>query len=109
MTQPAGWIETRAAMPWPGARAQRCCIVSMRDTTDVAGIGGDRNPLHADAAFARTSRLGGLIVQDEVTSGLRSAAVVADLLVPGAVLLSVHWALLKAAALGDTPVDWARC
>jgi hypothetical protein len=35
--------------------------VSIHDTWDVDGISGDRNPLHADAAVARTSRLGGLI------------------------------------------------
>ncbi len=109
MTQPAGWIDTRAAVPWPGARARHSRMVSIHDIKAVAEISGDRDPLHANAAVARTSRLGGLIVQDEVTSGLRNAAVVADLLGPGTVLLSVERALFKAAALGHTPIAWARC
>jgi acyl dehydratase len=50
---------------------------------------GDRNPLHHDAAAARASRFGEIVVQGGVTSSMLNAVVAEDLPGPGTVFLQV--------------------
>src|SRR5688572_32966674 len=62
---------------------------------------GDRNPLHYDEALAKATRMGGIVVQGGVTSGILNAVVAEDLPGPGTVFLGVEWKFVKAVYVGD--------
>jgi len=86
----------------PGTVASRTRTVTARDIELFTEITGDRNPLHYDEALAASSRMGGLIVQGGVTSGLLNAVVAEDLPGPGSVFLHVDWRFLQPVRPGDT-------
>ena len=88
-------------MPEVGATARRTRLVTARDIELFTELTGDRNPLHYDAAAARASRFGGVIVQGGVTSGLLNAVVAEDLPGPGSVFLEVSWRFLAPVRPGD--------
>jgi len=74
-----------------GDTARRSRAITQRDIELVTELTGDRNPLHYDAEAAARSRLGGIVVQGGVTSGLLNALVAEDLPGPGSVFLHVDW------------------
>jgi flavin-dependent dehydrogenase/acyl dehydratase len=96
------WHRTIAGRPEIGATAERVRQTSMRDVEMFTAITGDRNPIHYDAALARQSPFGGLIVQGGVTTGLLNAVVAEDLPGPGTVFLETNWKFLKAVRVGET-------
>jgi acyl dehydratase len=87
--------------PEVGATASRTRAVSERDIELFTELTGDRNPLHYDAGAAAASRVGGLIGQGGVTSGLLNAVVAEDLPGPGTVFLHVDWDFKAPVRPGD--------
>ena len=81
--------------------ARRTRTVADRDIELFTELTGDRNPLHYDAETAARSRLGGIIVQGGVTSGLLNALVAEDLPGPGSVFLHVDWSFRAPVRPGD--------
>ncbi len=88
--------------PAIGARATRTHRFTAADVEGFAGISGDRNPLHFDAAFAEATRLGRLVVQGGLTTGLFNALVATEPPGPGSVLLHQEWDYPAPVHIGDT-------
>ena len=86
----------------PGQSAVRTLQVTAAMVEAYAGITGDRNPLHFDAAFARSTRYGRLIAQGGITTGLLHALVAMDLPGPGSVFLRQRWSFPLPVYIGDT-------
>ncbi|HXH96526.1 MAG TPA: MaoC family dehydratase [Gaiellaceae bacterium] len=84
-----------------GDTARRSRTISERDIELFTELTGDRNPLHYDAAAAKGSRFGGIIVQGGVTSGLLNAVIAEDLPGPGSVFLHVDWSFRAPVRPGD--------
>ena len=88
--------------PAIGARATWTRTFTAADVEAFAGISGDRNPLHFDAAFAKGTRLGRLVVQGGLTTGLFNALVAMELPGPGSVFLHQEWDYPAPVYIGDT-------
>ena len=88
--------------PQVGARATWTRTFTADDVEAFAGISGDRNPLHFDAAFAGATRLGRLVVQGGLTTGLFNALVAMELPGPGSVFLHQEWDYPAPVYVGDT-------
>jgi acyl dehydratase len=88
--------------PAVGATATWTRTFSADDVEGFARISGDRNPLHFDAAFAERTRLGGLVVQGGLTTGLFNALVATELPGPGSVFLHQEWDYSAPVYVGDT-------
>ena len=87
--------------PAVGQRASRAREVTARDIELFTELTGDRNPLHYDEDFATRTRMGGLVVQGGITSGLLNAVVAEDLPGPGSVFLHVDWSFRAPVRPGD--------
>src|SRR5918995_4236035 len=87
--------------PFVGQTAQLSRTVSDNDIALFTEISGDRNPLHYDAAAARASRFGEIVVQGGITSGILNAVVAEDLPGPGTVFLNVNWDFRAPVRPGD--------
>jgi acyl dehydratase len=87
--------------PQVGAFARLTRTVSDRDIALFTEITGDRNPLHYDEDLAARSRMGGIVVQGGVTSGLLNALVAERLPGPGSVFLEVAWRFPAPVRPGD--------
>jgi acyl dehydratase len=88
--------------PAIGARATWTRTFTAEDVEGFASISGDRNPLHFDVAFAEATRLGRLVVQGGLTTGLFNALVAMELPGPGSVFLHQEWDYPAAVHIGDT-------
>lgn len=88
--------------PEIGARATWSRTFSAEDVEAFAGISGDRNPLHFDTEFAARTRLGRLVVQGGLTTGLFNALVAMRLPGPGSVFLHQEWDYPAPVYVGDT-------
>ena len=88
--------------PAVGARATWTRRFTADDVEAFAGISGDRNPLHFDAAFAESTRVGRLVVQGGLTTGLFNALVAMELPGPGSVFLHQEWDYPAPVYIGDT-------
>jgi len=97
MTGAEGW-----APPAVGATAELTRTFSEADVESFAALTGDRNPLHFDAAFAAATRVGALVVQGGLTTGLFNAIVAMDLPGPGSVFLHQEWDYPAPVFIGDT-------
>jgi acyl dehydratase len=84
-----------------GDRASRSRQVRQEDIALFSELTGDRNPLHYDAEFAARGKMGGIVVQGGVTSGLLNALVAEDLPGPGSVFLHVDWSFRAPVRPGD--------
>ncbi len=89
-------------IPAVGQTASRTRAVTVRDIELFTEMTGDRNPLHYDEALAQGTRMGGIVVQGGVTSGILNAVVAEDLPGPGTVFLEVHWSFKAPVRPGDT-------
>jgi acyl dehydratase len=65
-------------------------------------LSGDRNPLHFDADFAAATRVGRLVVQGGLTTGLFNALVAMELPGPGSVFLHQEWDYPAPVHIGET-------
>jgi acyl dehydratase len=72
------------------------------DVEAFARLSGDRNPLHFDADFAAATRVGRLVVQGGLTTGLFNALVAMKLPGPGSVFLHQEWDYPAPVFVGDT-------
>ena len=72
------------------------------DVEGYARITGDRNPLHFDEGFAARTRMGRLVVQGGLTTGLFNALVAMRLPGPGSVFLHQEWDYPAPVYVGDT-------
>jgi acyl dehydratase len=88
--------------PAVGARATWTRTFTAADVEAFATISGDRNPLHFDPAFAEATRLGRLVVQGGLTTGLFNALVAMELPGPGSVFLHQEWDYPAPVYIGDT-------
>ena len=88
--------------PAVGTRATWTRTFSAADVEAFATISGDRNPLHFDATFAERTRLGRLVVQGGLTTGLFNALVAMELPGPGSVFLHQEWDYPAPVYIGDT-------
>jgi acyl dehydratase len=88
--------------PVAGAKATWTRTFTAEDVEAFARISGDRNPLHFDADFAVRTRLGRLVVQGGLTTGLFNALVAMELPGPGSVFLHQEWDYPAPVYVGDT-------
>ena len=88
--------------PALGARATWARTFTADEVEAFARISGDRNPLHFDAEFAATTRLGRLVVQGGLTTSLFNALVAMRLPGPGSVFLHQEWDYPAPVYVGDT-------
>jgi len=72
------------------------------DVEAFAAITGDRNPLHFDEDFAERTRLGRLVVQGGLTTGLFNALVAMKLPGAGSLFLHQEWDYPAPVHIGDT-------
>jgi acyl dehydratase len=98
----------RVTEVWPrgipelGQTATRTRAITTRDIELFTEMTGDRNPLHYDAELSKRTRMGGIVVQGGVTSGILNAVVAEDLPGPGSVFLEVRWSFKAPVRPGDT-------
>ncbi|MEO5985950.1 MAG: MaoC family dehydratase [Candidatus Limnocylindria bacterium] len=85
-----------------GTRATTTRTFTAADVETFAQLSGDRNPLHFDASFAERTRVGRLVVQGGLTTGLFNALVAMELPGPGSVFLHQEWDYPAPVAIGDT-------
>jgi len=88
--------------PAIGATATWSRTFTADDVEAFAKLSGDRNPLHFDARFAERTRVGRLVVQGGLTTGLFNALVAMELPGPGSVFLHQEWDYPAAVFIGDT-------
>lgn len=88
--------------PEVGATATWTRTLTAADVESFAEISGDRNPLHFDVSFAARTRLGRLVVQGGLTTGLFNALVAMRLPGPGSVFLHQEWDYPAPVFIGDT-------
>lgn len=88
--------------PAVGASATWTRTFSADDVEAFALLTGDRNPLHFDPGFAARTRVGRLVVQGGLTTGLFNALVAERLPGPGSVFLHQEWDYPAPAYVGDT-------
>ena len=94
--------QTSWIPPAVGATATWTRTLTAEDVEAFATISGDRNPLHFDPDFAARTRLGGLVVQGGLTTGLFNALVAMELPGPGSVFLHQEWDYPAPVYVGDT-------
>jgi acyl dehydratase len=73
--------------PAVGTKATWTRTIDANDVEAFARLSGDRNPLHFDTGFAAKTRVGRLVVQGGLTTGLFNALVAMELPGPGSVFL----------------------
>jgi acyl dehydratase len=88
--------------PRVGQRATWTRTFGAEEVEAFARITGDRNPLHFDATFAAGTRMGRLVVQGGLTTGLFNALVAMELPGPGSVFLHQEWDYPAPVFVGDT-------
>src|SRR3954447_21135795 len=88
--------------PAVGSRASVTRTFTDEDVEMFAVLSGDRNPLHFDASFAASTRVGALVVQGGLTTGLFNTIVAMQLPGPGSVFLHQEWDYPAPAYVGDT-------
>src|SRR6476659_9907155 len=88
--------------PVVGSRATLSRTFTHDDVETFAVLSGDRNPLHFDSAFAASTRVGGLVVQGGLTTGLFNTIVAMDLPGPASVFLHQEWDYPAPVYIGDT-------
>ncbi len=92
----------RWSPPAVGARATWTRTLTAEDVERFARSSGDRNPLHFDEAFAAATKVGRLVVQGGLTTGLFNALVAMELPGPGSVFLHQEWDYPAPVYVGDT-------
>jgi acyl dehydratase len=88
--------------PPVGARATWTRTITADDVETFATLTGDRNPLHFDPGFAAATRVGRLVVQGGLTTGLFNALVAMELPGPGSVFLHQEWDYPAPVYVGDS-------
>ena len=87
-----------------GRRAERAYTVTEDDIERFALASGDRNPVHFDEAFARTTPFRGRIAHGMLSAAWISALLASDLPGPGAVYLGQTLEFKRPIRIGDEVV-----
>ena len=88
--------------PDVGTKATWTRTIDADDVEAFARLSGDRNPLHFDARFAAKTRVGRLVAQGGLTTGLFNALVAMELPGPGSVFLHQEWDYPAPVYIDDT-------
>ena len=88
--------------PAVGSQATLTRTFTDDDVETFAVLSGDRNPLHFDPSFAASTRVGALVVQGGLTTGLFNTIVAMQLPGPGSVFLHQEWDYPAPVYIGDT-------
>ena len=88
--------------PPVGSRATWTRTFTEQEVEVYARITGDRNPLHFDPEYAGRTRVGRLVVQGGLTTGLFNALVAMELPGAGSVFLHQEWDYPAPVFVGDT-------
>ncbi|HJV05258.1 MAG TPA: MaoC family dehydratase [Actinomycetota bacterium] len=88
--------------PPVGSRATWTRTFTEQEVELYARITGDRNPLHFDPDYAGRTRVGRLVVQGGLTTGLFNALVAMELPGAGSVFLHQEWDYPAPVFVGDT-------
>jgi acyl dehydratase len=88
--------------PPVGSKATWTRTLGADEVEAFATFSGDRNPLHFDPVFAARTRMGRLVVQGGLTTGLFNALVAMELPGPGSVFLHQEWDYPAPVYVGDT-------
>lgn len=76
-------------------------VVSEADVVRFADVSGDRNPVHLDEDFARTTRFNGRIVHGMLSASFLSTAIASRLPGPGTIYLSQNLSFRAPVRIGD--------
>jgi 3-hydroxybutyryl-CoA dehydratase len=76
-------------------------IVTENDVVQFADISGDRNPVHLDEAYARTTRFKGRIVHGMLSASFLSTTIAARLPGPGTIYLTQNLSFRAPVRIGD--------
>ena len=100
---------TEAGTPvWPngvpkvGQRAERSRYVKPEYIRLYTEISGDENPMHYDEEFARSTKIGEIVVQGGITTSILNAVCAEDLPGPGSLFMQTDWKFLAPVRPGDT-------
>ena len=85
-----------------GQAAEMAKTVTAADIALFAGVTGDFNPVHVDAAAAAQSRFGERIAHGMLSAGFISAVIAMRLPGPGSIYLSQTLRFTKPVRIGDT-------
>jgi acyl dehydratase len=91
-------------MAWspPPVGASWTRTVTTDEVERYAEITGDRNPLHFDEEFARSTKFRRLVAQGGIAAGVFNALVAMELPGPGSVFLHQEWDYPAPVFVGDT-------
>jgi 3-hydroxybutyryl-CoA dehydratase len=76
-------------------------IVTEADVVQFADISGDRNPVHLDENFARTTRFKGRIVHGMLSASFLSTTIASRLPGPGTIYLTQNLSFRAPVRIGD--------
>ena len=76
-------------------------VVTESDVAQFANISGDRNPVHLDEAYARTTRFKGRIVHGMLTASFLSTTIASRLPGPGTIYLTQNLSFRAPVRIGD--------
>ena len=88
--------------PTVGQTATRSVTITEAMVEQYADLTGDRNPLHFDDEFCRSTRFGERIAQGGITTGMINTLIAMDLPGPGSVFISQNYKFPNPAYIGDT-------
>ncbi len=89
-------------VPTVGQRAERSRFVKPEYIRLYTEISGDENPMHYDEEFARSTKIGEIVVQGGVTTSILNAVCAEDLPGPGSLFMQTDWKFLAPVRPGDT-------
>jgi acyl dehydratase len=107
-TTTPGATPTNRTAVWPrgvptvGQAAERSRTIGPDDIDTFAAISGDRNPLHYDAEFAASTKLGGIVVQSGLITAIINGAAAEGVSGPGSVFLNTNLDFKAPVRPGDT-------
>ncbi len=76
-------------------------IVTEGDVVKFADISGDRNPVHLDEDYAKTTRFGGRIVHGMLSASFVSTTIASRLPGPGTIYLTQNLSFRAPVRIGD--------
>jgi 3-hydroxybutyryl-CoA dehydratase len=76
-------------------------VVTEQDVLQFADVSGDRNPVHLDEGFARTTRFKGRIAHGMLSASFLSTAIASRLPGPGTIYLTQNLSFRAPVRIGD--------
>lgn len=91
-----------------GMRATTSMVITAEKIDTFAELTGDKNPIHVDEEFAKTTMFGKRIAHGALSASLISAVLGNDLPGPGAVFVELNLRFRRPAFIGDEVVAVAE-